>query len=104
MFPSGPRAISVGRLFGVGTGNSVICPLGVILPTLFPITSTNQRFPSGPTAIPSGWLFGLETLQDVAEELGKPLCQRRDAPPPFGVPDRVAAAAGHVVLPWTCTA
>ena len=54
--PSGPGAISVGSLLGVGIVYWVRTPVVVILATeLFPY-SVNQRFPSGPRTMYSGWL------------------------------------------------
>src|SRR5690348_7670006 len=48
--PSGPELMPVGLLAGVGIGNSVTSPLGVILPILLPVkaASVNHRLPSGP--------------------------------------------------------
>ena len=43
---------------GVGTGNSVIAPAGVMRPIL-PARSVNQRLPSGPTVMPSGVAFAV---------------------------------------------
>jgi hypothetical protein len=39
---------------GLGSGNSVTIPCGVMRPILFPVNSVNQRLPSGPRAMPSG--------------------------------------------------
>src|SRR5215472_16121744 len=41
-----------GRLFGVGSGNSVITPLTVMRPILLPASSANHSAPSGPAKIP----------------------------------------------------
>src|SRR5260221_8553300 len=56
--PSGPLAIPSGWLLAIGTGNSVMVPVGVILPTLFALAllSVNQRLPSGPLAMLKGSL------------------------------------------------
>src|SRR6266571_1093479 len=54
--PSGPRVIPSGILFGVGIGNSVITPWGVMRPILLPCSSINQRLPSAPRVIPVVWL------------------------------------------------
>src|SRR5437762_8755801 len=53
MLPSGPLAIDVGLHDGVGIGNSVNVPVGVMRPILLldAATSVNQRFPSGPSAM-----------------------------------------------------
>ena len=40
-------------LLAVGTGNSVIVPLGLMRPILLPMNSVNQRLPWGPAVIPS---------------------------------------------------
>ena len=56
----GPSVMAVGQLSrwassglaGVGIGNSVICPAGVMRPIAFPRNRVNHRFPSGPVAIP----------------------------------------------------
>src|SRR5216683_2994624 len=52
--PSGPTVMTVRPLAEVGTGNSVIVPLGVIRPIWFPMVSVNQRLPSGPAMMPIG--------------------------------------------------
>ncbi len=49
--PSGPAASARGPLSGVGMGNSVMTPAGVILPILLPPNSPNQMFPSAPRAM-----------------------------------------------------
>ena len=41
-----------GSLDGVGIGNSVTVPAGVIRPILLPSNSVNHMFPSGPAAMP----------------------------------------------------
>ena len=48
--PSGPAP-------GVGIGNSVISPRGVMRPILLAAFSANQRLPSPPTVIPIGVAF-----------------------------------------------
>ncbi|MGB8205840.1 MAG: hypothetical protein WCE83_14305 [Candidatus Baltobacteraceae bacterium] len=63
--PSGPDAMNDGSLCAVGTGYSVIAPLVVIRPMLFPVLSPNQSAPSGPAAIPSGALFAVGTGNSV---------------------------------------
>src|SRR5436305_345732 len=50
--PSGPCMIPSEILFGVGIGNSVITPCGVMRPILLPYSSINQRLPLGPWVIP----------------------------------------------------
>ena len=52
--PSGPATMSFGWLLGVGVGNSVTAPLGVIRVTSLVLSCTNQKFPSAPWASP--WL------------------------------------------------
>src|SRR5438034_1309319 len=55
--PSGPAVIPSGPLLLVGIGNSVMVPLVVIRPILFPaglVCSVNQRLPSGPAVMPPG--------------------------------------------------
>src|SRR5436305_1002949 len=55
--PWGPAVMSKGTLELVGTGNSVMVPLVVIRPILFPaglVCSVNQRLPSGPAVMPPG--------------------------------------------------
>src|SRR5215469_541506 len=44
----------LGKLAGVGTGNSVSTPSGVMRPIRFPGISVNHRFPSGPAVITRG--------------------------------------------------
>ena len=54
MLPSGPSTIPYGWAPGVGTGNSVISSVSVlIMPILFVLSSVNQTVPSGPAVIPS---------------------------------------------------
>src|SRR5260221_2846211 len=50
--PSGPAAMSFGWLLAVGTGNSVMVPLGLMRPIWLPPCSVNQRLLSGPAVIP----------------------------------------------------
>src|SRR5439155_1369042 len=57
--PSGPAAMPKGRLFTVGTSNSVITPGGLIRPILLLENSMNHRFPSGPAAMPRGAASGV---------------------------------------------
>ena len=52
--PSGPAAMSRGKLSVAGRAYSVMMPPGVIRPILSPSDSVNQRLPSGPAAIPTG--------------------------------------------------
>ena len=52
--PSGPVTIPRGALSGVGIGNSVRTPAGVIRPSMPVQNSVNQRLPSGPEVMPSG--------------------------------------------------
>ena len=66
-FPSGPVTILFRPAASVGAGNSVIDPLVVIRPMLFPCCSVNQRFPSGPAAIPRGEALLLGKAQCVNE-------------------------------------
>src|SRR2546428_256625 len=63
--PSGPAAMKAGRLFAVGTGNSVISPAGVIRPIWFALISVNHRFPSEPEAMSSGSLFAVGTGNSI---------------------------------------
>ncbi len=49
--PSGPLAIMKGSVPAVGMGNSVMVPVGVIVPMLFTPASVNQRLPPGPLAM-----------------------------------------------------
>src|SRR5947209_4726475 len=58
---------------GVGIGNSVMAPYGVMRPILLPPFSVNRRLPSGPVVMPYG-------------------------PPLFGIGNSVMAPAG-VILP-----
>ena len=51
MWPSGPAAIPNGSDEAAGVWNSVISPVGVILPTAAGLASVNQRFPSGANVI-----------------------------------------------------
>src|SRR5438045_3145008 len=51
-------------------GNSVMAPAGVILPTLLPLCSMNQRLPSGPAVIASGPLPAVGTANSVIPERG----------------------------------
>ena len=60
------RAVGAGgdrrrKVLGVGTGNSVIVPDGVMRPTTSPNRSTNQTFPSGPAVMLSGRPFAVGT-------------------------------------------
>src|SRR5262249_48722228 len=50
-FPSGPATILPGLLLAVGSGNSVITPLGVMRPILLAVVSVNHKLPSGPAAV-----------------------------------------------------
>jgi hypothetical protein len=59
-----------GSLSAVGIANSLIEPLGVIIPILFPFRSVNQRLPSGPGAIPSGRAFSVGIVNSAIEPLG----------------------------------
>jgi len=59
MLPSGPHTMPSGPAFGVGTGNSVISPDGVIRPILLAAFSQNHSAPSPPGAMPTGRLFGV---------------------------------------------
>ena len=54
----------------VGTGNSVIVPLGLIRPILSPLHSINQRLPSGPAVIKLGLLPAVGTGNSVILPLG----------------------------------
>src|ERR1051326_7151837 len=54
-----------GPLAGVATGNSVICPAGVMRPILLPCCSVNQRLPSGAVQMPSGKLPDVGTGNSV---------------------------------------
>src|SRR2546428_12814569 len=51
--PSGPAAISLRKL---GTGNSVMVPLGLMRPILLAVCSVYERLPSGPSVMPVGGL------------------------------------------------
>src|SRR5215469_11696081 len=55
----------LGRLAGVGIGNSVRTPSGVILPILLPSRSVNHTFPSGPAVISHGADRGVGTANSV---------------------------------------
>src|SRR2546426_7974365 len=44
----------------VGTGNSLIVPVGVMRPILYTLPSVNQRLWSGPAAMPKGELLGVD--------------------------------------------
>src|SRR2546421_341999 len=68
--PSGPAAIPYGELLVVGTGNSVMVPLGLMRPILLPLSSVNQRLPSGPAVIPVGPLSAVGTGNSVMVPLG----------------------------------
>src|SRR5262245_5304711 len=57
-FPSGPGAIPLGMMLGVGTGNSLIPPAVVIRPTLLAVVSRNQILPSGPAVMELELLLG----------------------------------------------
>ena len=65
MLPSAPSAIARGMLFGVGIGNSVIVPSGVIRPMRLPVCSENHMLPSDPSAMIRGELFGLGSGNSV---------------------------------------
>src|ERR1022692_1578602 len=54
--PPGPLTMSQGSRPGVGSGNSVMAPLVVMRPILFPRVSVNQRAPSGPGVTEKGRL------------------------------------------------
>ena len=64
-FPSGPAVMLSTLLLAVGTGYSVMVPLGVILPILFPPASVNHRLPSGPAVMPVGSLEAVGTGYSV---------------------------------------
>src|SRR4029077_8105360 len=68
--PSGPAAISPGKLPDVGIANSVMAPAGVIRPIRLPSRSVNQRLPSGPAVIPPGALRDLGIGNSVMVPLG----------------------------------
>src|SRR2546430_14184551 len=55
----------MGLLLAVGIGYSVMAPDGVILPTLFPMSSVNQTLPSRPAAMPNGKLLGVGIAYSV---------------------------------------
>src|SRR5438128_1422598 len=59
-FPSGPAAIPLGRLSGVGIGYWVTVPSNAILSMVSPPYSVNHRSPSRPDAIPVGPPGGTE--------------------------------------------
>ena len=112
MLPSGPAASARGPLSGVGIGNSVITPAGVMRPILPPANSPNQMLPSAPSAIARGWLFGVgmansvmhagrrDPAHPVAEVLGEPHVavgpERDDARRAAGMRQRELLEAGAV--------
>ena len=63
MLPSGPSCMASGPAFGVGSGNSVIWPCGVMRPILLADFSANQRSPSGPTTMPIGVAFARRQVE-----------------------------------------
>src|SRR6516225_5505221 len=54
MLPSGPAAMPIAPLWGVGISNSVTSPFVVIRPILFALHWVNQRAPSVPTQMHRG--------------------------------------------------
>src|SRR5215471_21814047 len=59
-----------GRLAGVGIGNSVMTPSGVIRPMLLPRASVNHRLPSEPAVISQGAERGVGTGNSVSTPSG----------------------------------
>src|SRR5260370_21109132 len=55
--PSDPAVMSAGKLLLVGSGYSVILPLGVMRPIWLAWNYVNQRLPSGPAVMPIGSLL-----------------------------------------------
>src|SRR5258708_12855554 len=53
MAPSGPLVMKAEVLSDVGSGNSLIVPVGVMRPILPLWSSVNQRLPSGPAVMPN---------------------------------------------------
>src|SRR5437016_5133580 len=71
MFPSGPAVIAPPPLSGVGRGNSVMTPAGVIRPiALATPPCVNQRFPSGPAVMSQGSLTGVGRGNSVITPAG----------------------------------
>ncbi len=56
MLPSGPAAMELGEFTPL---NSVITPLGVILPNLSTACSVNHMLPSAPVVMSPGKEFGV---------------------------------------------
>src|SRR5207249_1885592 len=57
---SGPDVIEKGSWWRLPESrNSVISPVGVICPILFPLYSVNHKFPSGPAVMPAGLAVGV---------------------------------------------
>src|SRR6185437_6969868 len=57
--PSGPVVIASAPLSAVGILYSVILPVVVMRPILFPFDSANQSLPSGPLVMPIGALLAM---------------------------------------------
>src|SRR5581483_269343 len=68
--PSAPVVMSPGPEWGLGNGNSVILPAGVIEPTLLARYSENQILPSGPAASARGPLSGVGRANSVMTPCG----------------------------------
>src|SRR5215469_5338807 len=60
----------LGRLAGVGIGNSVSTPSGVMRPMLLPSRSVNQTLPSGPPVISHGAARGVGTGNSLSTPSG----------------------------------
>src|SRR4051794_994627 len=104
---SGPRAISRGLLFAVGSANSVTAPAGVIRPIRLPARSANQTFPSGPRAMPHGSLpaCGSGCSKTVLNGLTVPILSPPDSvnqtfpSAPSAIPRVTAPGVGTVTPP-----
>jgi hypothetical protein len=94
MIPFGPAP-------GVGTGNSVMIPHGVIRPTLFAAFSQNHRFPSGPSMIPIGRASGVGVGNSTKRPLAgsnRPIREARlsqNQRPPSTSRDEIGPAVGR---------
>src|SRR5258708_32595645 len=85
--PSGPLAMPVGSLFGVGIENSVSTPAVVIRPIVLLTCSVNHSAPSGPAVMQQG------TREDVgiwnSPKAYAPACST----PPTATPNSTIAAS-----------
>src|SRR5260370_32437747 len=68
--PSDPAVMSAGKLLLVGSGYSVILPLGVMRPIWLALNSVNQRLPSGPAVMLFGSLLLAGSGDSVMLDLG----------------------------------